>query len=212
MDKFVSDLTPRERRQQRTHNAILSTAIELVREKGIDKLSLREIARRIDYSPAGLYEYFGSKEEIIEAICEEGNLRLSRHLGRIDQNLPFEDYILELGQAYVQFAVEDPDYFELMFARSFTDQQTFTAEELEGFEPDSTDSLSYAFYAIKDAIKDGIIETRGKSTIDIALGIWAMAHGMAVLRITSLANYEIDFKSLQENTIQTYLRGLMAKS
>ena len=70
-------LSPRAKRHQRTRDAILEAARHIVHEDGIGGLSMREIARRIEYSPAGLYEYFGSKEEIIDAICEEGFRRLT---------------------------------------------------------------------------------------------------------------------------------------
>ena len=59
----------------RTQQAILDAARAIIHEQGPDKLSMRAIADRIDYSPAGLYEYYGSKEEIIaeeEADVKEG--------------------------------------------------------------------------------------------------------------------------------------------
>jgi AcrR family transcriptional regulator len=80
--------TPRERRSERSRQSILQAALELVIEKGLSKLSLREIARRADYSPAGLYEYFGSKDEIIEALVRDANQRFFEHLSRISRSLP----------------------------------------------------------------------------------------------------------------------------
>ena len=63
--------TPRERRAQRTRDAILEAARQIIGKDGIDGLSTRGIADAIDYSPAGLYEYFGSKEEIIAKYMSE---------------------------------------------------------------------------------------------------------------------------------------------
>ncbi|NJN55580.1 MAG: helix-turn-helix transcriptional regulator, partial [Anaerolineae bacterium] len=59
----MDELTPRERRHLRTKDAILDAARLIIKEQGADALSIRAIAEQIDYSPAGLYEYFGSKEE-----------------------------------------------------------------------------------------------------------------------------------------------------
>ena len=81
---MTDDTTPRERRAERTRKAILDTAMQLIVEKGPDKLSLREVARRIDYSPAGLYEYFGSKDELVEAACSEADRRLGLYLNAAD--------------------------------------------------------------------------------------------------------------------------------
>ncbi len=64
------------RRHVRTKQAILDAALEIVIQNGPAALSMRSLAERIDYSPAGLYEYFSSKEEIISAVCDEGQRML----------------------------------------------------------------------------------------------------------------------------------------
>jgi AcrR family transcriptional regulator len=56
---MMDELTPRQRRHLRTKDAILDAARQIIAEEGADNLSMRGIAERIDYSAAGLYEYFG---------------------------------------------------------------------------------------------------------------------------------------------------------
>ena len=77
---MMSELKPQERRQQSTRDLILKTALELVKEQGIDKWSLREIARRIDYSPSGLYEYFDSKDDILYTLWGQIGERFRAYL------------------------------------------------------------------------------------------------------------------------------------
>ena len=72
--------SPREKRRARTREAILEAAMQVVRQKGVEALSIREIVGRIDYSPSGLYEYFSSKEEIIQELVDEGFARLTARL------------------------------------------------------------------------------------------------------------------------------------
>ena len=108
-------LTTRERRHQRTQQAILDAALEIIHEKGVEALSMRAIADKIDYSAAGLYEYYGSKEEIIAALCIQGFQRFSSYLGSVDKSLPAEEYMSELGLAYIDFALQNSDFFLLMF-------------------------------------------------------------------------------------------------
>ena len=95
---------PRERRQERTRQAIINSALHLIREKGPNELSLREVARRIDYSPAGLYEYFDSKEDLVQAVCSEAEGRLRDALQSVDPTLETVEYLVELGLAYIRFA------------------------------------------------------------------------------------------------------------
>ena len=109
------ELSPRERRRQRTEQAILEAARQIIRKQGIDALSMRGIAEAIDYSPAGLYEYFGSKEEIVYAVIGQGFERFTRALQSVERSLPTRAYIVNVGMAYIDFAVLNPDFFLLMF-------------------------------------------------------------------------------------------------
>ena len=70
-------LNARQKRHQRMRSRILDNARALVHENGFEKLSLRAIARRVDYSPAGLYEYFDGKDAIIDALCEATDEQLA---------------------------------------------------------------------------------------------------------------------------------------
>ena len=126
-------LTPREKRQARTRQEILDGALALIREDGPEKLSMRALAKRVDYSPAGLYEYFAGKDEIIDAVCAEGDRRLRHYLGQVSLELPPDAYFIELGRAYVQFALQNEAHFMLMFTR-VRDGGPITYEDVAGDE------------------------------------------------------------------------------
>src|SRR5688500_12347249 len=100
------ELRPRERRYQRTQQAILTAARSLLTEGGPDALAIRAIADRSDLSPAGLYEYYGSKEEIITALYWEGHRMLKRYMAQVPLTLPPDEYMVELGIAYIHFALQ----------------------------------------------------------------------------------------------------------
>ena len=59
----------KEQRTQRIRSRIIDAARTLVVENGFEHLSLRGIARRVGYSPAALYEYYDSKDSILEDLC-----------------------------------------------------------------------------------------------------------------------------------------------
>ncbi|MCB0147914.1 MAG: TetR/AcrR family transcriptional regulator, partial [Caldilineaceae bacterium] len=79
--------TPRTKRRLRTKQAILDAARAIIVEDGLPALSMRTLADRIDYSPAGLYEYFGGKEEIVAAVCDEGQHYLFEAMDQVDKSL-----------------------------------------------------------------------------------------------------------------------------
>ncbi len=91
----MSKPSSRERRQQKTRQSILDAAREIIVEHGPAELSMRSLAERIDYSPSGLYEYFDSKEQIIQAVCVEGYVSLTKAMRRVDEHLPVDAYLVQ---------------------------------------------------------------------------------------------------------------------
>lgn len=62
----------RERDRERVRELILQAATELAGEEGIENVSIRKIAARIEYSPATIYHYFADKDEIIDNLLRRG--------------------------------------------------------------------------------------------------------------------------------------------
>jgi AcrR family transcriptional regulator len=105
--------TPAERRRKAQESRILEAALELVGESGIDALSIKGIAERADYSPAALYRYFESKDELIAALA----LRVARVLGEELAGCAAPDplfRVAELAGRFVAFAFEDEARFGLI--------------------------------------------------------------------------------------------------
>lgn len=206
IDETMDDSTPRERRHARTHQMILDAAREIIATKGIDGLSMRGLARRIDYSPAGIYEYFAGKDEIIDAVCDEGHKRLYQYLAGVENTLPPTDYLSEVGLAYIRFALENRDHFLLMFTTM--PSKPSGAEELE-----AQTGAGSAFGILLDAVRQGIeagtfVIRPGFGLLTMAYAAWAMVHGIAMLRLTTLQSYPIDFEQGDRETLAAFAHGL----
>ena len=84
----------KEREKQEKKALILEAATKMFLEDGFDKTSLRNIADKIEYSPATIYLYFKDKNELFYAIQEKGFellLKQFRKLSTIKD--PFEKLI-----------------------------------------------------------------------------------------------------------------------
>ena len=205
------ELSPRERRHQRTEQAILIAARDIITEDGVDKLSMRAIADRIDYSPAGLYEYFGSKEEIIGAVCREGHRTLRRYMAQVDQALPPDQYMVELGMAYVDFAIHNPEYFLLIFTTMNSEpdayKQTASLPSAEMMSEDSSFPLLLA--GVERAAQAGTIHfLPGLGLLETAYAFWSIAHGAAMLRVTHLRYSHMDFDRADRLMFEAFVQGL----
>jgi len=214
--KIEPSLKPSEKRHQRTQQAILDAARQIIHEEGSNALSMRAIAQRIDYSPAGLYEYFGSKEEIIGEICLQGHHRLKSYMERVSTALPIEAYLRETGLAYIEFAVQNPDFFLLMFTTipTLPAADEMTAEALQQTMEDELMGENSAFVVlikgIQRGVDEGVFTTQpGFGVMEMALGAWSMVHGLAMLRVTFLQGFQANFELIERETLRAFYQGLI---
>src|ERR1043166_5877468 len=108
-----------ERDRQAVRRAILDAARELFVSEGFQHVSIRKIAERIEYSPAAIYSYFPSKDDIFFALAEEG-FRLLGDPGQPGAQieltkLPPLDRVRSIFLRLYEFSREQPQYFALMF-------------------------------------------------------------------------------------------------
>ena len=210
------ELSPRERRYQRTQQAILNAARALLAEGGIDKLSIRAIADRIDYSPAGLYEYYGSKEEIIGALCWQGDRTLKRYLTEVSLTLPLAEYLVELGLAYIRFARQNPDYFLLIFTSEAGRPPPTKPSSMEttGDIPtteklNQEGSFSVLLGGVQRAVDAGVIAfLPGQGLVKTAYAFWSIVHGASMLQVSHLSNMAFGSDATDRLMLTAFVRGL----
>ena len=108
-----------ERDREAVSRAILDAARDLFVAEGFQNVSIRKIAERIEYSPAAIYGYFPSKDDIFFALAEEGFRLLGEHATiRHDprlQDAPPIDRIRAMFWHFYEFSRDQPQYFALMF-------------------------------------------------------------------------------------------------
>jgi len=214
-------LSPRERRALRTREAILEAARHIITKEGVGALSIRAIADAIDYSPAGLYEYFGSKEEIIMAVVMQGFERFTQALESADPALPAQAYLRAVGLAYIDFAVRDPDFFLLMFTTApLSDlyeaewKAICTLEEARA-QLSQEPSFAVLYRAVERCVAEGFFQTRpGYGTFEMALTTWGHVHGMAMLRVTHFRRLPADspFAAIDRAGLDVLWRGLSTEN
>src|SRR5436190_5572436 len=108
-----------ERDREAVGRAILDAARDLFVTEGYQNVSIRKIAERIEYSPAAIYGYFPSKDDIFFALAEEG-FRLLGDPGSEPrraqlEKLPPVDRVHANFWRMYEFSREQPQYFALMF-------------------------------------------------------------------------------------------------
>src|ERR1700741_4961906 len=96
--------------------ALTSAALSLVAEKGPKGFTLTEAARRAGVSAAAPYRHFADKASLLATVAEQGFGDL--HADLVAAAGAASDpraSVIELGRAYVRWAIAHPDHYRVMF-------------------------------------------------------------------------------------------------
>lgn len=187
---------------------VLQASLALIEEGGLDRLSMREVARKAGVSHQAPYHYFGDREAILAALAGEGFSRLGQSLARAaaDAGEP-GDAAVAMGKAYVDFAIRHSPYFQVMFRAD--------AVPLDRY-PEARKQENEAFGKLVEEIDKAFTGQAPEERRRIAVAVWAMVHGLATLILEgSLARKvgvpKLRQKQLAHEVIATFAGLLKAR-
>lgn len=194
-----------DRERQAVTASILDAARDLFVAEGYQSVSIRKIAERIEYSPAAIYSYFASKDDIFLALAEEGFHRLDEKVrSAMRTGDPLED-VRANWWAFYEFSQEQPAYFQLMFVDRSVPRVT---EQWEGFEL-LQQMLGNAVAAIQRAIDAGQLPATLSPNVAMHM-LWAALIGPAVVSIRHRLASGEDYDALARDVLNATIAGLQA--
>ena len=108
---------PGKREQTKLNNeqAILGAAREVFAELGYGATTVRDIIRRTGLASGTFYNYFKSKEEVFEALMDEGMMRIRPRLEEArKRSNTFEEFIRNAYKAYFTYLADDLDHYRVI--------------------------------------------------------------------------------------------------
>jgi AcrR family transcriptional regulator len=141
--------------------SVLRAASELVEKKGIEALSLRDVARRAGVSHNAPYRHFPSRAALLEAIAAAGFERFAAELEAAER----AGGLRARGEAYIRFALANPQHFRLMFGPG------------RASDPALREKAILAFGGLQQAIS----AHAGQDAPHAAIAAWALVHGLSHL-------------------------------
>lgn len=109
-------LERRLREKEKVRDAILSTALQMVKEEGWQSLSIRKIADAIEYSVPVIYDHFESKDAILFEFGKEGFRLLVKKIQEAKEKTNDAAEQLKLiAYAHWDFASKYKEYYQLMY-------------------------------------------------------------------------------------------------
>jgi AcrR family transcriptional regulator len=177
--------------------ACLSAALELLEEDGETALSLRAVARRAGVSPAAPYRHYEDREALVSAVAAVGYRDLAVRLAAAHPAPSTPDQLAAVAVAYVQFALERPTLFRIMFGEPCDRADD---ERVAAIEPVSLylgETVARCF-------------PRADDPESLATAIWALVHGLAFLHLDG--KLDTPTPSALSDRVSSAVRALLGAS
>ncbi|GAA4528882.1 TetR/AcrR family transcriptional regulator [Amycolatopsis samaneae] len=187
--------------------ALLDAAESLVRERGADGWSLREVSARIGVSPSAAYHHFESRDALVRTLSWRVLAGLGEQLGRAaaharGQRADPQARLIALGRAYVRWTQRDPAVAGLVFG-------AHRGEPESPVSPHPHDVLVAELDRLVDA---GGLPASSRPGAEFVL--WPALHGLAALLGDGMMRLEgsRDVGSQAERLVRAVLTGLGAEA
>lgn len=104
--------------------ALLAAAVEIIEKQGVERLSVREVAKQVGVSPGAPFQHFASKEALLTAVAEQAMTRLTEAALKAEAAVEGDDHLAKveaIGLGYLDWALANPTHFEVISSRKLID-------------------------------------------------------------------------------------------
>ncbi len=178
---------------------LLERAVVTLRERGVQELSLRELAREVGVSHAAPRRHFADRQALLDALAENGFIALGTLLreAAAASEGGFADRLVAMAEAYIRFAIREAALLEIMFAGKHRDP--------DGPVKAAADANFSGLVALVEAGQAlGVIGPADAA--DTATVFFAAMQGLASLATGGVLDDD-ELERLIPDTVQRLLRG-----
>lgn len=183
----------------------LAAAEGLVSEQGYEGLSARKVASAIGYTVGTLYLVFDNLDDLILHINARTLDRLHRRM--LEEQMNCRDpygCLRQLGQTYIDFAIENPYLWEMVFKHRLPPGHPV---------PPWFQEKVVRMFALVEAKLTPLAQHRSQQEITQAAGaLWGGVHGICMLALTGKIGVagELSAQDLIQSLMSNYLKGFTA--
>ena len=157
---------------------IIAAATELFREESYAAVSMRKIAKRIEYSVGTLYLHYRDKDQLFLAVQEQAFERAFAYIrASAEQPTPLEQ-LYDLGHRYIDFGIRNPDLYRLMF---MMEHPMEALDDSEGWRS-GIKLHQLLMDIVRRCMEEGAFP--GTDPNNMSFLLWSIVHGMVSLRVS----------------------------
>jgi AcrR family transcriptional regulator len=181
MAKTINELELKE--------ACIQAAREVIAEQGVEGLSMRDVARRLDISHQAPYRHFPSRDHLLAEIMRRCFEDFADFLDQ-SANEHSEDPLRGMGEAYLTYAAQKPLEYRLMFGTPWPEPAA---------HPELVKHAVHAFDVLRQNLlaKHGNEKSAKKRAELEAMFIWSALHGLATIVQSNVMQHLVLSKGVQ---------------
>lgn len=180
----------RDRERQEVRSKILEAAREIFLADGVEAMSMRKVAERIEYSPTTIYLHFADKTALLEELMR-GDFQLLgtkfQHIARVGDPI---ERLRQTGRAYIEFGLSHPNHYRTMFSAPPSKKRPS--------DPEHGDPNHDGYAFLRSVVQEGIAAGRFREGLRdaelVAQTMWAAVHGVVSLLLTRGEDEVIDWR------------------
>lgn len=159
-----------------TKEEIINAGIEILRERGIESVTAREIGNYLNSSARPIFTVFSSMNYVMQEIEIRAKGIYAQYIKNgLESDIAFKG----VGQAYIKFAKNEPKLFQLLFMKELPQQTS-----LENILPVIDDNYNVILNSVKDAYGLSM-----DTSIKLYHHLWIYTHGIATLLATGMCSF-----------------------
>jgi AcrR family transcriptional regulator len=166
----------RERERRDTRDRILDAARELFVKQGIESVTMRAIANRLEYTPTAIYHHFRDKGALLQELMRHDFQVHAAAFAQLEKIQDPVERIRRTGEAYVDFGLENPSLYRFLFLVPHPEE----AGDHNGPDKSSYDMLRTT---VRDCVAQGRFREGYTDVEQVSQICWAACHGLVSLAL-----------------------------
>jgi AcrR family transcriptional regulator len=186
--------------QRSLQRAILEEARRVLLSEGYTSLSMRKIAAAVGCTATSIYLYYKGKDDLIHALIDEGMEQLHDDLrATLAGGGDARERLERLCRRYVEFGLENPEFYEVMFMLHPSHMERFPADRYRR----ARRNLDIFTETLREATgRPGSAGSDVESELALATTVlWTSLHGTISLLIAERIDVKIDRAALIEGAV-----------
>ena len=182
----------REREREEIRTRILDAARELFANEGVESVTMRRIADRIEYSPTAIYFHFRDKEALLAELCDCDFRAFAQEFFVIAQIADPVERLRAAGHAYISFGLKNPSHYRLMFMTPKVAESTLTKGNPE------EDAYAFLKLNVAELMEKGRVRDDLTDVDLVAQVIWSAVHGLVSLEIAKCKDEWVEWRPIED--------------